>query len=180
MSPIIYLIPFFIILPIIVVILLKGPKHITLGTYTDKKASLILGSLFFVTLLLCRHFELSRGYIILGKLITVLLFIAAIFTREKIDDERSQQLRYFALKLSFVTMALWSIMYDGSNESAFKPIMAAIAVYFIAFYLANHFNPDYLFKESVTKKPSYISYIIFSAILLVFVVKLIITITHHP
>ena len=76
-------------------------------------------------------------------------------------------------------MALWSIMHDGPNESVFKPIMAAIAVYFIAFYLANHFNPDYLFKESATKKPSYISYIVFTAILLVFVVKLIITITHQ-
>lgn len=178
MSPIIYLIPYLIILPIIVVIIWKGPKHISLGTYTDKKAFLILGSLFFVTLLLSRHFELPQPYIIFGKLFTVGLFIGAIFTREKIDDERSQQLRYFALKLSFVGMALWSIMHDGPNESVFYPIMAAIAVYFIAFYLANYFNPEYLFKESTLKKPSIVSYVVISAILLFFIIKLISTVTH--
>lgn len=178
MNPVFYFIPIVIILPILAVAIWKSPKHITLRTYTDKKAFLILGSLFLVTLLLCRHFELPRSYIMWGKGITVCLFISAIFTREKTDDERSQQLRYFALKSSFVMMALWSIMHDGPNESAFSPIMGSIVLYFIAFYLADYFNPDYLFKESTTKKPAIVSYVVISAILLIFIIKLITTITY--
>lgn len=79
----------------------------------------------------------------------------AIFSKEKIEDERVQIIRYFALKQTFSILILVILMTNISHSNfSYYSIIASMLCYFPIFELANYFNPDWIFKERTAKKGS--------------------------
>lgn len=80
--------------------------------------------------------------------ILVSLSLAA-FSKEKVDDERSQKIRYFSLKFTFnlLILGLALIYLLKLNFETIYIAISSLIIYLVVFYLANYFNPEFIFKE---------------------------------
>ena len=84
-------------------------------------------------------------------LIIVSLFLA-MFSKEKIEDERILIIRYFALKQTFtIVIVVISITSARHFNFSYYSIIASMLCYFPIFQLANSYNPDFIFKERTSK-----------------------------
>ena len=76
--------------------------------------------------------------------------VIVISSKEKIDDERTQQLRYFSLKVAFSAMLALLILYgyDSVPTSMSSLPIFILVFYLIVFYTTNYFNPSFVFGEN--------------------------------
>lgn len=79
------------------------------------------------------------------------------FSKEKIDDERVQAIRYFSLKLTFCFLLIISVVTYISVISIdlLNALILSLIVYLIIFHLANRFNPEFVFKEEVNNSKTF-------------------------
>lgn len=79
------------------------------------------------------------------------------FSKEKIDDERVQAIRYFSLKLTFGFLLIISVVTYLSVISIdlLNALILSLIVYLITFHLANRFNPEFVFKEEVNNSKTF-------------------------
>ena len=95
------------------------------------------------------NFRLLNVYI-LGSLLLV------AFSKEKVDDERSQKIRYFSLKFTFkflLASITSNYLLNYNIETIYVAIFSLI-IYLVVFNLANYYNPEFIFKEETKKNES--------------------------
>lgn len=72
-----------------------------------------------------------------------------MFSKEKTDDERTQVIRYFAVKTSFrlLILGLASIYLLKFKIDLIYIAISSLIIYLLIFYFSSYFNPDFIFKE---------------------------------
>lgn len=131
------------------------------GLYANKfkKAGLIFAMLFIFIDIIERISGMDDIVIIGPIYFTILSLVIAIFSKEKLEDERIQVIRYFALKQTFsivILSVLLTIAFTRIAHSSFTyySIIVPMLCYFPIFELANYYNPDFIFKERTSEKGS--------------------------
>ena len=113
--------------------------------------SLVLLSLKVTTLFL-NDFSIEANRYLNALTAFALFFIA--FSKEKYDDERTQQIRYFTLKVTFtlsLAMLIAIAPEQSHNDLSFLPVF--ILLFYIAvFYITNYFNPKFIFEDRETSE----------------------------
>lgn len=73
----------------------------------------------------------------------------AVFSKEKTDDERTQIIRYFTIKMSFrLLVAGLAVIYMFKfNVDIIYIAISSLIFYLLIFYLSSYFNPRFIFKE---------------------------------
>jgi hypothetical protein len=104
----------------------------------------------------------SRFYHIFFNYLVVLALLTAVNSKNKIDDERSMFVRYSILKSTFGLfvvlfgiIALLSDMLEIDSLSMLTIlycIESLLVFHLIAVFLANKYNPAWLFKENTAPK----------------------------
>ena len=109
----------------------------------------------------------------------VLSLMIIVFSKERIDDERTKQVRYFSLKITFQGLLGIIVFMNMDNyESNFTYIpIIALLFYLVVFKLSNYFSPSYIFKENEksNKISEGIVLIIMTLLALVFSINIIST-----
>jgi hypothetical protein len=127
----------------------------TLHSFSIKKVGLLFAFIFIIIEILSKtiySFECLEDQKI--NIYIIVSLSLAVFSKERIDDERTQKVRYFSLKVSYKFLLLEVILNTLTpfNFNVLYLIILALTVYLIVFNLANHFNPTYIFKEKHGKK----------------------------
>ena len=132
------------------------------GLYANKfkKIGLIFTAIFIILDIIGKVSGMDDSTIFIGPVyILILSLMIAIFSKEKIEDERIQVIRYFALKQTFsivIVTVLFSIPLTKIFHSNFSYycIIVPMLCYFPIFELANYYNPNFIFKEQTSNKTS--------------------------
>jgi len=93
----------------------------------------------------------------------ILLSLTMIaFSKEKTDDERTQIIRYFSLKMSFrlLIAGLATINFLKFKIESIYIAISSLILYLIIFYLTNYFNPDFVFKEETKNNKGGVKFIV--------------------
>ena len=125
----------------------------SLYSFKHKKTGVIF-TIAFVLIKVYLYYtgELSDNYSrILNVLLTASLYIVA-FSKEEIDDERTKQLRYFTLKLTFYQLLFFLVIYgfDSVPRSISFLSVLILLFYIIVFYILDYLNPSYVFGDGET------------------------------
>lgn len=130
-----------------------GLSNITpLHSYKKKKIGFVyfvVFSLIKVIAIYTNSIEDSNMRLIDGMMVLSLMLI--VFSKEKIDDERTKQVRYFSLKLSFnILIGMMALMYmiDYQLDFIYMSIVSLL-FYLVVFNLSNYFSPSFIFNESI-------------------------------
>lgn len=131
------------------------------GLYANKfkKAGLIFAAIFILLDLIGRFSEMEDKSFITPVYFIIYSLMIAMFSREKIEDERVQIIRYFALKQTFsivIVTVLLAIPVTRIFHSSFSYycIIIPMLCYFPIFELVNTYNPAFIFKEGTSNKTS--------------------------
>lgn len=126
----------------------------SLGDFYSKKMGLIIAFAWLVVEIVLR----IRGVVdkpMIGATNIMFLtgLIMAVFSKEKIDDERFLAIRYFSFKTTMLlftitVVAVYSFKYNV--ESIYYAIGILIG-YLMIYYFCALFNPDFMFKENTIK-----------------------------
>lgn len=133
---------------------MKLSKLSSLNAHYVKRTGLIFASLFIVLEIIakiCGVIEEIDLRLINIYILGSLFFVA--FSKEKVDDERSKIIRYFSLKFTFGFLidVIAIIYYFKFNIELIYIAISSLIVYLIVFYLANYYNPEFIFKEETKK-----------------------------
>lgn len=141
----------------------------SLGNFNTKKLGLIVAFAYFVVELVIR----IRGVVdqhTIAAINVMFLFglFWAVFSKEKIDDDRFLAIRYFSFK---TTMQLFPIAVIAVSIFKYniEPIYYAIGTligYLLIYYFCVVFNPEFIFKEKTSKSMSNKG-MIFNALILI-------------
>ena len=85
-----------------------------------------------------------------------LSLLLIVFSKEKIDDERTKQIRFFTIKTTFsmlIGLIVITNMYNYQLDLTYIPT-ASLLFYLIVFYLSNYFNPSFIFVERISDNKS--------------------------
>jgi len=120
----------------------------SLNAHYIKRIGLIFASLFIALAIIAKltgvieeiDLRLLNLYILVS-----LGFVA--FSKEKVDDERSQIIRYFSLKLTFKLLiaAIATVYCFKLNIESIYIAISSVIAYLIIYSLASYFNPDFIF-----------------------------------
>ena len=128
------------------------------GLYANKfkRIGLIFAALFIVIEGVNRYYGVDNSNSInLTIYFIIYSLFLAIFSKEAIEDERIQIIRYFSLKQTFSIVILAILMTNISHSNfSYYSIIGSMLCYFPIFELTNYFNPDFIFKERTAKKGS--------------------------
>lgn len=129
---------------------MKSSDFSPLNKYYVKRIGLILAG-FLITLSIVAKLTgiLEEIELRLINVYILLSLLLAAFSKEKVDDERSQKIRYFSLKFTFnllIIFIAFNYLFKFNFESIYLAISSLI-IYLVIFYLANYFNPKFIFKE---------------------------------
>jgi intein/homing endonuclease len=135
----------------------------SLNAHYVKRIGLIFASLFISLEIIAKltgvieeiDLRLINLYIIAS-----LGFVA--FSKEKVDDERSQIIRYFSLKFTF-KLLIAGIATIYCFKINIEPIYIAISsliAYLVTYYLASYYNPEFIFKEETKNNVKGIKFIV--------------------
>ena len=126
----------------------------SLNAHYVKRIGLIFASLFIALEIVAKLTGVIEGIDLrLYNLYILVSLLSAVFSKEKVDDERSKIIRYFSLKSTF-KLLIFSIAINYCYELKLESIYIAISsliVYLIIYYLASYFNPEFIFKEEILK-----------------------------
>ena len=128
-----------------------------------KRIGLIFASIFIVMEIVAHITGVIEKLDVQNINIYLLLSLSlAAFSKEKIDDERLKAIRYFSLKLTFnlliVSLAINYLL--KSNIETIYIAISSLIIYLIVFNLANHFNPEFIFKEETKTNKKNIKFLV--------------------
>lgn len=153
------------------------------GLFTNKfkKIGLIFAAIYIGIDIINKIYGVEDKAIIIDPIYYIIMSLnIAMFSKEKVEDERTQIIRHFALKLTFTILILtllFAIPLTKIFHSNFSYycIIIPILCYFPIFELANYYNPAYIFKEGVTHKGSeQLSIMALSTGVIMFIISMII------
>jgi len=127
----------------------------SLNDFRVKKTALIFALIFGTLQILMSVFHMYEGDSIRKfiNFIILLTLLMAVYSKEKLDDERVQQVRYFSFKMSFyvIVVFLGFNYFFGLGVSAIYIGMGSLLFYLIIFYLGIFFNPAFIFIEKTDR-----------------------------
>lgn len=129
----------------------------SLGGFNTKKLGLIIAFAFLIVEVVIIIRGVVDDNIIMPANVFLLLFLCfAVFSKEKIDDERLMAIRYFSFKKTMELFPL-AVIVDYVRGGNIAPIYFAIGTlmgYLFIYYFCLFFNPDFIFKEKTNEKYS--------------------------
>ncbi|HUX53330.1 MAG TPA: hypothetical protein VMV56_02830 [Williamwhitmania sp.] len=134
---------------------MKGPNLFALNEHSIRRTGLIFAGIFIVLEIIAKVTgSIQHMHVSLVNIYTMLALFMAAFSKDKVDDERSQAIRYFSLKVTFkCLLAAISINYIYKfNFESIYIANSSLIVYLIIYHLANYYNPVFIFKEGTRKK----------------------------
>ena len=126
----------------------------SLGDFYSKKMGLIIAFAWLIVEIVLRmHGVVDKPMIGATNIMFLAGLMMAVFSKEKIDDERFLAIRYFSFKTTMLlfiltVVAVYSFKYNV--ESIYYAIGMMIG-YLIIYYFCVLFNPDFMFKENTIK-----------------------------
>mgnify|MGYP006301486207 CR=1 FL=1 len=134
---------------------MKASSLSSLNDFRVKKTALIFTIIFGTLQVLMSVFQLYEGDPIrkFMNFIILLTLLMAVYSKEKLDDERVQQVRYFSLKMSFYVLIIFLGFnyFAGFGISAIYVGIGSLLFYLIVFYLGLFFNPAFIFIEKTNR-----------------------------
>jgi hypothetical protein len=142
-------------------------KYLTaMFDYRVKKQAIILSIIFFIvdklTYINNDWYANSYSNHIFFNYLIVLGLLTAIGSKDKIDDERSRLIRYSILKNSialFVVIFGITALFSGqfgikslSMITILYCLQGILVIHILSLFLANKYNPAWLFKETTSPK----------------------------
>jgi hypothetical protein len=99
------------------------------------------------------------------RLVNLYILVAlslTVFSKEKTDDERTQIVRYFAIKMSFrlLIAGLAAIYLLNFKIDLIYIAISSLIIYLLIFYLSSYFNPSFIFKEETKTNKGSIKFIV--------------------
>ncbi|MBE9468115.1 MAG: hypothetical protein IMY72_07325 [Bacteroidetes bacterium] len=99
------------------------------------------------------------------KLVNLYILVSlslVAFSKEKVDDERSQKIRYFSLKFTFnlLILGLALIYLLELNFETIYIAISSLIIYLVVFNLSNYFNPEFIFKEETKTNKKHIKFLV--------------------
>jgi len=87
------------------------------------------------------------------NLYVVLSLLLVISGKEKLDDERTKEIRHFALNLTFRLLVAFIVLNSlfKLNFEVINIVISSLIFYLLIFYTADYYNPGFIFKESTKK-----------------------------
>ena len=153
--------------------------HSSLGGFNTKKLGLSVALTFLIVEFAIKIKGVVDESIIEG---TNMLFlyglILAVFSKEKVDDERFVAIRYFSLKFS-LQLFLIAVFIDYIRKIQITPIYFAfgtLITYLIVYYTCVLFNPKFIFKEKTEESFSNLTVFITALILIAIAFSLLVKI----
>jgi len=122
----------------------------SLGDFYSKKIGLIIAFSWLVVEIVLRiRGIVDKPMVGVAHIMFSTGLLMAVFSKEKIDDERFLAIRYFSFKTTMLlfiltVVAVYSFKYD------IEPIVYAIGTligYLMIYYFCVLFNPNFIFKE---------------------------------
>lgn len=129
---------------------MKASQLLAIGTYQQKRIGLIFAAIF-TFLQIVNYFlnALEESDLRLLQSFVLSSLAAGILSKEKFDDERYQVIRYFSLRTTFYVLLFVVVIHHvGNLNIAFiNTVNVCLALYFIVFYLADRYNPKFMFED---------------------------------
>lgn len=126
-----------------------------LKEHSVKRTGIIFAGIFIVLEIVAKVTgAIEQMDVSLVNLFTMSALFMAAFSKDKVDDERSQTIRYFSIKVTFKCLLiaiLINYIYKLNIESIYIANLSLIA-YLIIYHLANYYNPEFIFKEGTRRK----------------------------
>lgn len=126
----------------------------SLGDFNSKKIGLVIAFSWLVVEIILRIRGVVDKPMIGGANIMFSTgLLMAVFSKEKIDDERFLAIRYFSFKTTLLLFAItvitvYSFRY---NVDAIYYVIGTLMGYLIIYYFCVFFNPEFIFKEMTQK-----------------------------
>lgn len=132
------------------------------GLYANKfkKIGLIFAAIFIFIDLIARFSNMEDKSLLSPAYFIIYSLIIAMFSKEKIEDERIKIIRYFSLKQTFSIVILTVLLTILVNKTlhysnfSYYSIIIPMLCYFPIFELVNIYNPAFIFKEGTSNKAS--------------------------
>lgn len=141
----------------------------SLGDSSTKKLGLIVSFAWLVVELAIRIRGVIDQHVIAPINIMFLLSLFwAVFSKEKVDDERLQAIRYFSFKttMQLFPIAVVTLVIFKYNIEPLNYAIGVLIGYLMIYYLCVFFNPEFIFKEK-TRKPLKNGFLVYFAIILI-------------
>ncbi len=121
----------------------------SLNNYSVKQIGILSTVIFIIIKILSLYvnrFSTDMNSINNFILLSLMLIV---FSKEKIDDERSQTIRYFALKVTCKFFLLGTMLSQliKFNLNLTYVAISTMLIYLLIFNLASYFNPRWIFSE---------------------------------
>lgn len=121
-----------------------------LNQHYVKRLGVLLASLFIIIEIVAKLTGTLEEIDV--RLINLYILVAlslTVFSKEKIDDERTKIIRYFAIKMSYrlLIAGLATIYMLSYGIDLIYIAISSLIIYLLIFYLANYLNPSFIFKE---------------------------------
>jgi hypothetical protein len=122
-----------------------------LNDFKAKKTGIIFATIFGVLQIIMKVLNLYQDSQIVNLLnfIILLSLLIAVYSKEKKDDERMWQIRYFSLKMGFYLLIILLAIkhfFLLKVDTVYLAI-GSLVFYLMVFYLSAYFNPAFIFIE---------------------------------
>jgi hypothetical protein len=141
----------------------------SLGDFNTKKLGLIVSFAWLIVELAIRIRGVVDQHVITPISIMFLLSLFwAVFSKENVDDERFQAVRYFSFKttMQLFPLAVVSLVILKYNIEPLNYAIGVLIGYLMIYYLCVFFNPEFIFKEK-TRTPLKKGLLLYFAIILI-------------
>jgi hypothetical protein len=123
-----------------------------LNDFKAKKTGIIFATIFGVLQIIMKVLNLYQDSQIVNLLnfIILLSLLIAVYSKEKKDDERMWQIRYFSLKMGFYLLIILLAIkhfFLLKVDTVYLAI-GSLVFYLMVFYLSAYFNPAFIFVEN--------------------------------
>ena len=124
-------------------------------SYKWKIPALIWSFVIGILLIITKDREFDNVWRILTSFFLQYWLLIAIFSKEKMDDERMKSVRYFSLKITLAILLASFYFFNGLNypihiNGVYLGIYASV-FYLILFNTVLWFDPKFVFKERTRK-----------------------------
>ena len=126
----------------------------SLGDFNSKKIGLVIAFSWLVVEIVLRiRGIVDKPMVGAAHIMFSTGLLMAVFSKEKIDDERFLAIRYFSFKTTLLLFAItvitvYSFRY---NVDAIYYVIGTLMSYLIIYYFCVFFNPEFIFKEMTQK-----------------------------
>jgi len=147
------------------------------GNYNTKKLGLFFSFAFLIVeLAIAVEGVVNESIVTLTNLFFLMSLFWAVFSKEKIDDERFQAIRYFTFK-TITQLFVFAVVFDLIKNYRIAPIYFAIGTlsgYLVIYYFCVIVNPEFIYKEKTRVNPiNNVTLIVTAIVLIVALINLL-------